>query len=141
MMLQGIDDPADVADLRHLGTELVDFPLQRGALQVQRSAARGMDDEDDARVRVVAERVAEQAAALLALRSGVGETGRLEVVLDVVAEGDRDQEKDADGGEDELGTGPGEVRDPVHGRDCTRIQSIRFGFQIALLSLSYDSTR
>ncbi len=86
-----------------------------GFFRFERPAAGGADDEDDRRVWVVAERLAEQAAALLALRGGVGEAGRLEVVLDVVAEGDGDEDEDADGGEDELRARPGEVGDPVHG--------------------------
>ena len=50
----------------------------------------------------------------LALGGGVGEAGRLEVVLDVVAEGDREQGEEADDRQDELRVLPGEVGDPVH---------------------------
>ena len=66
-------------------------------------------------VGVVAERIAEGARGHLALGGAVGESRRLQVVLDVVAEGDRQQGEGADQGQDELRPGPGEVGDPIHG--------------------------
>ena len=59
--------------------------------------------------------------------------------LDVVADADREQGEDADGGEDQLRVLPGEVRDPVQGgADCTRISSKYFETQINLIESRYE---
>ena len=106
-----VDDVADVLDPASPAAEPVDLAPHRRAAQVERAAAGGADDEHDPRVRVVAERVGEQALGLLALRGGVGEAGRLEVVLDVFADRDREDGEGADRREDELRVLPGEVGD------------------------------
>ena len=123
---------ADVFDPGDLAAEPVDLASHRRAAEVERAAAGGADDEDDPRVRVVAERVGEQALGLLALRGGVGEARRLEVVLDVFADRDREDGERADGPEDELRVLPGEVGDADEhsGRDRTRFQSGCFEIQI-----------
>ena len=54
---QRVDDVADVLDLRHAAAEPVDLAAHRRAAQVERAAAGGADDQDDRRVRVVAEGV------------------------------------------------------------------------------------
>ncbi len=66
---QRVDDPTDVLDLRHAAAEAADLAAHRGVGQIELAAAGGADDEDDRRVGVVAERVAEQPRRLLALRS------------------------------------------------------------------------
>ena len=64
-------------------------PHRRAARRSSRPPSAVAHDEDDARVRVVAERLAQQLGRALALRGAVGEAGRLEVVLDVVPDARR----------------------------------------------------
>ena len=62
-VVERVDDVADVFDPGDLAAEPVDLAPHRRAAQVERAAAGGADDEDDPRVRVVAEGVGEQALA------------------------------------------------------------------------------
>ena len=57
---QRVDDPTDVLDLCHAVAEPVDLAPNRGVGEVEPAALGRADDEDDRRVGVVAESVAEQ---------------------------------------------------------------------------------
>ena len=140
---QRVDDVADVLDPGDLAAEPVDLAPHGGAREVEAPAARSADEQHDPGVRVVAERVAEQAVGLLALRGGVGEAGRLQVVLDVFAEGDRDEREGADRREDELRVLPGEVGDRGSntGGDRTRFQSSALKNKSTLLRSAHGTPR
>src|SRR5262249_10367536 len=96
--------------------EAPDVAAHDWAGEVEPAAAGGADDEHDRRVGVVAEAIAQRPRRHLALGAGVRESRRLQVMLDVVAYGDRQQGEGADHREDQLGVSPGEVRDPGHRR-------------------------
>jgi hypothetical protein len=111
---QRVDDPSDVFDLGDPAAEPVDLSAEGGGGEVEAAAVGGADEDDQARVGVVAELAAQQRSRPLALRGAVGEPGRLEVALDVFADHRGEDDEGGDGGEDELRVLPGEVGDPVH---------------------------
>ena len=95
---QGVDHPSDVAGLLELPRQARDLGADRRALGVQPAAVLGPHEHDDARVGVAAERLAHHLGGALALGGGVGEARGLEMVLDVVADGDgADRERRDDG--------------------------------------------
>jgi hypothetical protein len=121
---QRVDDAADVLDAADLLAQPRDLAPHRRARDVEPAAVGVAHDEEERGVRVVAERFAQGLGRLLALGRTVGEAGRLEVLVDVVAERDRQDGEGADEGEHELGPSPCEIRDPrEHRRDCTRVSS------------------
>ena len=110
---QRVEDVADEARVAQRGGDPVDLVADRRARHVEPAAARVAHEHDDPGAGVVAELAAQELRRALALGGGVGEAGRLEVVLDVVAECARARDEDADEREHELRLAPRQRCDPV----------------------------
>ena len=88
---QRVDDAADVLDLGHFGAEPVDLAPHGGVAEVELAAVRasGRRGRSPGWGRSRASRAARRVACSLS-EARVGEAGRLEVLLDVVADRDRE---------------------------------------------------
>jgi hypothetical protein len=121
----GVEHVADELGLRDLAADAAHLPAHGRAAQVESPAVLRADQQDDAGVGVVSERVAQDGRGLLALRGAVGKPGCLQMALDVVPDRHRDHHERAHERKDELGTAPGEVSDALEHRrrEPTRVRS------------------
>ena len=108
----GLTTRPTYSTLRHPAAEPVDLAAHGGAARSSGPPPGRADDEHDRRVGVVAERVATSVSVARSLSEAVSvKPAALQVLLDVFADRDREDDEGADRGEDELRVLPGQVGD------------------------------